>query len=81
MTRSATAEAAARLLASPRPYTVTTEDGTLIRTLHCKSHHTHSARLLACNTAKALGVPVYLCHTDEAECLFDASGVCVWVLS
>lgn len=76
MTRSATAEAAARLLASPRPYTVTTEDGTLIRTLHCKSHHTHSARLLASLTAVTLGVSVWLCHDGTAEFLFGPSGAC-----
>jgi len=76
MTRSATAEAAARLLASPRPYTVTTEDGTLVRTLHCRSHHTHSARLLASLTAVKLGVPVWLCHEGNAEYLFGASGAC-----
>ena len=81
MTRSATAEAAARLLASPRPYTVTTEDGTLIRTLHCKSHHTHSARLLASLTAAKLGVPVWLCHEGTETFLFDAEGVCTWALS
>ena len=46
------------------------------RTLHCKSHHTHSARLLACNTAKALGVPVSPVPR-MGQCLFDASGVCV----